>query len=135
MLNVLIFFITKANVFVFWLICNVMRVALDCGSCLIWEASFNVSFSAKSDISLCFFWRISFQAQAVLSNLLMFCFSDVDVLLCYCKSVCELSVIVFEEFCLLLGFYELLWSVVCQVLSGHNFETILHQTTAFRMSD
>ena len=80
-----------------------MRVALDCGSCLIWKASFNTSFSVKSDISSCFFQKISFQTQAVLSNSSMFCFSDIDVSLCCCKSVCRLSVVVPEKFCSLLG--------------------------------
>ena len=135
MLNVLVSFITEADVLVSELVCDIIGVTLNCDRCFIWETSFNASFSAKSDISSYFFQRILFQTQAVLSNSLMFYFFGTDVLL-YCHEFdCRPSIIISEKLCSLLSFCELLWFVVCQVLSGCNLEAILHQTTAFSWSD
>ena len=84
-----------------------MGIVFNCDSCPIWKAFSNASFSVKSDINSCFFQRILFQTQAVLSNSSMFCFFDTDVLLCCHKSDYKPSVVVPEELCLLLNFYEL----------------------------
>ena len=135
MLNALISFITEADVLISWLIYNIMKIVFDCDKCLTWEISFNVSFFIKSDISLYFFQRISFQTQTVLNNSSMFCFSDIDISLYCCEFNCRFSVIVSKKLCSLLSSYELLWFVACWVLFSCNFETILHQTTASSWSD